>query len=580
MAVRTRHVVVEPAVRRRLEHAGQRLAPPRGHVETLRGHVENLRGHIGAPRGHIETPRSHFENPRSRFQPSKRPARRLSELRDSLERRFLHISAILFFVGSVGWCWLVFSEFRTPILVSPAEATYSAAGVGKADSEISKSDPFSSSTYARANDPHTTGSLGASSLGASLGGESPASIVAREWSRLQTRVTERARAPAKQAQAQPSAKQAQAQPSAKQAQAQPSAKQAQAQPQAPAQTQAANEPKPSLKPPVRLASLEDAPPPAEEMPSRMPSNVGAVTSLVNFETAPFPYHGTMPGTDRPFLNAGDANHRGHVNFRGHVLWESQTFNDDRVLLHIPAGFDPSRPAVMVVFFHGHGANLATDVRDRQLVPAQITAAGANAVLVAPQFAVDAADSSAGKFWEPNGFKRFLDEAAVKLARQYGDPRAAFTFARMPIVIVSYSGGFGPTLAVLDRGGVRSRVRGLILLDSLYAGIDKFADWIAQNRSTFFVSSYTPHTAHHNADLERLLRERSVPYSAELRRDHLQGMVTFLPAGDVSHRNFVTHAWSDNPIKDILVRMDDIDTKNGATAATASVPANAASSSRD
>ena len=115
-------------------------------------------------------------------------------------------------------------------------------------------------------------------------------------------------------------------------------------------------------------------------------------------------------------------------------------------------------------------------------------------------------------------------------------------------------------------------------DSLYAGIDKFADWIAQNRSTFFVSSYTPHTAHHNADLERLLRERSVPYSAELRRDHLQGMVTFLPAGDVSHRNFVTHAWSDNPIKDILVRMDDIDPKNGT--ATASIPTGTASSIRN
>jgi hypothetical protein len=81
------------------------------------------------------------------------------------------------------------------------------------------------------------------------------------------------------------------------------------------------------------------------------------------------------------------------------------------------------------------------------VPAQITAAGANAVLVAPQFAVNAADSSAGKFSEPNGFKHFLDEAAVKLARVYGDPRTAFTFATMPIVIVAYSGGSG---AVSDR----------------------------------------------------------------------------------------------------------------------------------
>jgi hypothetical protein len=179
-------------------------------------------------------------------------------------------------------------------------------------------------------------------------------------------------------------------------------------------------------------------------------------------------------------------------------------------------------------------------------------------LVAPQFAVNAADSSAGKFWEPNGFKRFLDEAAVKLARMYGDPRTAFTFATMPIVIVAYSGGFGPTLSVLDRGGVRSRVRGLVLLDALYGGTGKFADWIAENRSTFFVSSYTPHTAHRNAYLERLLRKRSVPYSSELRNSHLQGMVTFLPAGDISHRDFVSHAWADNPIRDILARMDDSD----------------------
>ena len=99
---------------------------------------------------------------------------------------------------------------------------------------------------------------------------------------------------------------------------------------------------------------------------------------------------------------------------------------------------------------------------------------------------------------------------------------------------------------------------MVLLDALYGGTGKFADWIAENRSTFFVSSYTPHTAHRNVYLERLLRKRSVPYSSELRNSHLQGMVTFLPTGDISHRDFVTHAWADNPIKDILVRMDDSD----------------------
>ena len=113
----------------------------------------------------------------------------------------------------------------------------------------------------------------------------------------------------------------------------------------------------SVKPAVRLASLDSAEPVIPPLPSRIPSNVGASTRLVDFETAPFPYHGVVPGSGRPFLNAGDQNRRGHVTFRGQVLWESQTFSDDRVLLHIPSGFDPNRPAVMVVFFHGHGANL-------------------------------------------------------------------------------------------------------------------------------------------------------------------------------------------------------------------------------
>ena len=164
-------------------------------------------------------------------------------------------------------------------------------------------------------------------------------------------------------------------------------------------------PKPTLKPPVRLASLEGAAPPVEANPSHIPSNVGALTSLVDFETAPFPYHGSMPKSGQPFLNAGAEGHWGHVNFRGNVLWESQTFSDNRVLLHIPPGFDPKRPAVMVVFFHGHGANLAQDVYDRQQVPAQITAAGVNAVLVAPQFAVNAAEL---KCWQVLGAERFQE----------------------------------------------------------------------------------------------------------------------------------------------------------------------------
>ncbi len=290
--------------------------------------------------------------------------------------------------------------------------------------------------------------------------------------------------------------------------------------------------------------------------SRSSTNRDAKTVLVDFETAPFPYNGNMPNSEKRFLDRGEGANRGHTNFRGRVLKESEVFNDRRALLHIPQGFDPNKPGVIVVFFHGHGANIEDDVRDRQQVPAQISASGVNAVMVAPQFAVNAADSSSGKFWEKDGFKRFMDESARQFAKLNGDPKLARAFAKMPIVIVAYSGGFGPTLSVLDRGGVNQRIRGVVLLDALYAGMDKFADWIASNRSSFFVSSYTPHTRGHNVELEGLLDDKSISYGSELKPNRLPGSVTFLPAGDISHRDFVNHAWADSPIKDILVRLDE------------------------
>jgi hypothetical protein len=126
---------------------------------------------------------------------------------------------------------------------------------------------------------------------------------------------------------------------------------------------------------------------------------------------------------------------------------------------------------------------------------------------------------------------------------------------MPVVIVAYSGGYGPTLAVLEHGGANSRIRGIVLLDALYSGTEKFANWISANKNAFFVSAYTPHIRRHNAELERLLKDRSVAFGAELKPNRLPGSVTFLPTGDISHRDFVTQAWAENPIKDILVRFD-------------------------
>jgi hypothetical protein len=281
------------------------------------------------------------------------------------------------------------------------------------------------------------------------------------------------------------------------------------------------------------------------------------TRLVTLKNAPFPYTGLVPTTKRPFLDVIENGRRGHRTRRGGVYWEDKTFSDARTLLHIPQGFDISRPGLIIAFFHGHGATLDRDVLKRQQVPMQVSTSGANAVLIAPQLAVDAADSSPGKFWEPGAFDRFLRESALELARLHGDPRSAAAFASMPVVIVAYSGGYLPAAWCLQRGGVNERLRGVVLLDALYGELDTFATWIEKARAGFFISAYLDSTRSNNATLRRMLAARAVTFKNELEPRLKGGTVTILSAGrNITHRDLLTRAWLEHPLADLLGRLPE------------------------
>jgi hypothetical protein len=316
--------------------------------------------------------------------------------------------------------------------------------------------------------------------------------------------------------------------------------------------------------PYLVASLEP------QAPSQRPAARDDLTTLVSMKSSAFPYFGNNPASEQPFLNIAEGDRRGHRSLSGRVYWQDQTYNDNRVLVHVPENFDVRKPGVIVVFFHGNGATLERDVRDRQLLPQQITDSGVNAVLLAPQLAVDAADSSAGKFWQPDGFKRFMAESAEQLAKLYGDQASAKAFAKMPIVIVGYSGGFLPTAFSLDVGGISNRVRGVVLLDAVYGQLDKFASWIANNRSAFFVSSYTHYTAQHDQELMRMLRDKGIAIADGMDGPLRAGSVVFVETGEgITHRDYVTQAWTTNPVKDVLVKMAESQSMTRIAAGTAS-----------
>ncbi len=280
----------------------------------------------------------------------------------------------------------------------------------------------------------------------------------------------------------------------------------------------------------------------------------AKTTLVEFDNSAFPYRGDIPEKNLPFLDAADGDRRGHTAPRGGVYWD-ETYSDRRVLLSIPKGFDPNKPALIVLYFHGNLAKLARDVRDRQQVPRQVAESGLNAVLVAPQLAVDALDSSAGRFWEPGFFARFLDEAAARLAKLYGHESAHAAFANAPVAIVAYSGGYLPAVWSIHAGGARERVRGMILLDALFAESDKVAAWLAARPPAFFVSAYSRVAREENDALQKMLVERKVQFQPSLPPRLAEGSVTFIATGeDLVHNDFVTKAWTGDPVKALLARV--------------------------
>ncbi len=300
-------------------------------------------------------------------------------------------------------------------------------------------------------------------------------------------------------------------------------------------------------------------------PTPPPDPIGVVrqplTRLVSFGGAPFPYDGPTDDGRTRFFDVVDAlRRRGRRALNGEVYWEDITYRDDRVLLHVPAGFDPRRPAVIAMFFHGHGSVIDRAVAEAEL-PRQLAESGANAVLVAPQFAYDAADSSPGKFWQWGAFARFIDEAAAKLARLIVPPRVdtrriGGVFNAAPVVMVAFSGGYKPAAWALTRGGVAHRVAGLVLLDAVYEDEDKFAAWFAGARGRAFLASFhTESTAGHNAQLRAMLRQRRIEVVDALPAKLPAGLAAIVASGSIErHARFTLEGPPRDPVKTILAAM--------------------------
>lgn len=153
---------------------------------------------------------------------------------------------------------------------------------------------------------------------------------------------------------------------------------------------------------------------------------------------------------------------------------SQPFPDagPGVLVHVPEGFDPSRPTDVLVYFRGWNSCVSVLAGDRPAacrpsgstrrhsdLAGQFDRAGVNALLVMPELRVEEATGDPGQLRTSGAFARLLTELFEVLS-----PLGLQPLRR--VALAAHSGGYVATAAVLERGGVA--IEGPVgLFDALY-----------------------------------------------------------------------------------------------------------------
>lgn len=170
-----------------------------------------------------------------------------------------------------------------------------------------------------------------------------------------------------------------------------------------------------------------------------------------------------------------------------------------VALFLPKGFDPSKPAILMPYFHGHGGGIQ-DAFERQKLAEIAAKSGKNIAFVIPQ--LGAKSDIKPEYRDPAYAQKFLNEAADALGGLYtkthpgaDGAQVSAEFHDMPVVPLSYSGGYQATLPNLKL----PQVKGVVLLDSMYSNSSYFTDFTKRADAPFVSVTYGPSTADHTLD---------------------------------------------------------------------------------
>jgi hypothetical protein len=165
----------------------------------------------------------------------------------------------------------------------------------------------------------------------------------------------------------------------------------------------------------------------------------------------------------------------------HAPFAGGGYRDDTVIVFVPAHFrfHDDEGVATLVHMHGHTTTAERAMVAHQLRE-QVADSKQNALLVVPQLAVMAADSSCGRLESPGGLQRLLQEVVATTPREgrstLGDTAFPHDAQLGTACISAHSGGYHAVACCLRAGGVD--VRETYLFDALYGEVDTFRDWVA------------------------------------------------------------------------------------------------------
>ncbi len=176
-----------------------------------------------------------------------------------------------------------------------------------------------------------------------------------------------------------------------------------------------------------------------------------------------------------------------------------SYRDDTVIVFVPAHYRFRRGEDVATLVHLHGHNTTAErAMTAHELRQQLADSRQNALLVVPQLAVDAADSSCGKLESAGALGRMLFEAVGAVAHEarvgLGDSALPNDAPLGTVCLSAHSGGYHAASCCLRLGGVD--VREAYLFDALYSELDAFREWVVARRGEPFrrrhkmVSYYT------------------------------------------------------------------------------------------